>query len=183
MTVFELWIPIAVAGVATHIWSTLAWTVLPHHKPEWTKVPIEDDLQDLIANKGVPAGQYMFPFASDPKTMASEEFKQKNGKCRGMLVLWQAPLSMGPAIGKTFLFFLVAAFVVGYLCSIALMPGATFMKVFQFSTTAGLLAHCSAIFPHVFWFRRKIAMELMDGVIFAVITGLAFSLLWPAAAT
>ena len=34
MTVYQLWLPIVATGVATRVWSTLAWTILPHHKPE-----------------------------------------------------------------------------------------------------------------------------------------------------
>ena len=181
MTVFDLWKPIVATGIATHVWSTLAWTALPHHKPEWTKVPVEDQLQDLIANQQVPAGQYMFPFAEGGKDAATEEFKQKNAKCRGMLIVWAHPLTMGGAIIKTLAWFFVAAFTIGYLSSLALAPGAPFQKVIQFVTTAGLLTHVAAHFPHVFWFRRKIAMEVVDGVIQAAITGLIFAALWPAA--
>jgi len=43
-----------------------------------------------------------------------------------------------------------------------------------------LLTHCAAKFPTVFWFHRKIAMELMDGFVFAMLTGPVFSALWPA---
>lgn len=181
MTVFDLWKPIVATGVATHVWSTLAWTALPHHKPEWTRVPAEDQLQDLIAKEQVPVGQYMFPFAANGQEATSEEFKQRDAKCRGMLILWAEPLTMGKAIVKTLLWFFAVAFTIGYLTSLALKPGASFQKVIQFATTAGLLAHVAAHFPHVFWFRRRISMEVVDGVIQATITGLIFAALWPAA--
>jgi hypothetical protein len=181
MTVFDLWKPIVATGIATHIWSTLAWTALPHHKPEWTRVPSEDELQDLIAEKKIPAGQYMFPFAESGKEATSEEFQQKNAKCRGMLIVWATPLTMGAAIVKTLLWFLAIAFTIGYLSSLALDPGEKFQRVIQFVTTAGLLAHVAAHFPHVFWFRRKISMEVVDGVIQALLTGVIFAALWPGA--
>ncbi|TWT54357.1 hypothetical protein Pla22_20040 [Rubripirellula amarantea] len=181
MTVFDLWLPIVLSGLATHVLSSISWMVMPHHKPEWIKMPAEDEVQGLIEAKGIPAGQYMFPFASSPEEMQSPEFKRKQGQCKGMLVLWQTPLNMGVAIAKTFSFFMIAAFVIGYLASLALPAGESFSPVIQFVTTAGLLAHCSAHFPHVFWFRRRIAMELVDGVVYAFVTGLLFALLWPAA--
>ena len=181
MTVFDLWLPIVATGLATHILCTLAWTALPHHKPEWTKIPVEDELQDLIQKQGVPAGQYIIPYCFGGPEAATPEFQQKQQKCRGMLVLWSAPVSMPRAIGSTLAFFLVAAFTIAYLASLALKPGAEFGKVVQFVTTTALLTHCAAHFPHIFWFPRKIAMELVDGVIFAVVTGLIFASLWPAA--
>ena len=85
------------------------------------------------------------------------------------------------AILKTVTFFFVAAFVIGYLAALALPAGAEFGRVVQFVATAGLLTHCAAHFPHVFWFSRRIAMELVDGVVYAIVTGLIFAALWPSA--
>lgn len=182
MSVFDLWLPILATGIATHIASTLAWTVLPHHKPEWKKLPVEDELQDWLDAKNVPAEQYLFPHTHDAEEMQSDEFKNKmQNKCRGMLVLWPQPVSMGAAIGKTLAFFFVAAFMVGYLASLASLDG-SFMDVFRFTFTAALLTHCAGIFPGVFWFRQKVGMSLLDGLAFALVTGALFALLWPASA-
>ncbi len=178
MSVFELWLPILATGIATHLLSTLAWTVLPHHTPEWTKLPNEDDLYKTLENKASP-GQYIFPFAEDSQTMKTEAFSRRKNSLSGMLIIWPTPTNMGKAIGLTLTSFLVIAFVVGYLASIGLPRGAEFMKVFQFVTTAGLLAHVSAKFPFVFWFRRKIMMDVLDGVVYALVSGLIFAALWP----
>jgi hypothetical protein len=124
----------------------------------------------------------MFPFASGPDEMNSPEYKSRQAKCRGMLILWESPPHMGAAIGKTLAFFFVAAFVIAYLAALGLPRGATFLDVFRFVTTAGLLTHVAAHFPHVYWFRRRVAMEVLDGVAYAVATGLVFASLWPATA-
>ena len=154
---------------------------LPHHKPEWKKMPSEDAFQDWIEANGIPADQFIFPMTRDPQEMKSEAFKKKQEKCRGMLVLWDKPTNMGAAIGLTLSFFFVVAFVIAYLASLALPAGAPFSKVVQFVTTAALLTHCAGNFPHVFWFRRRISMELVDGVAYAFATGLIFAALWPGA--
>ncbi len=181
MTVYDLVWPILLSGLATHFLSTLFWTAMPHHKPEWQGMPAEDEFMDWTKKHSLNSGQYVFPFCADGKEAASAEFKQKQGTCNGMLIFWPTPTHMGKAIALTLTFFIIAAFVIGYLASLALQPGASFMKVFQFVTTAGLLAHCSAKFPFVFWFRRKIGMEIIDGVAYAVATGLIFSAMWPSA--
>jgi hypothetical protein len=113
--------------------------------------------------------------------MKSEAFKAKQGKCRGTLVLWPSPPNMGVNIALTLTFFFVAAFVIGYLASLGVPRGASFMDVFQFVTTAGLLTHCAGQFPGVFWFRRRVAMNLLNGAAYAVATGLIFAVMWPSA--
>lgn len=180
MTVYDLWLPILASGLTTHVLSTIAWVVLPHHKPDWQKLPDEDKLHETIT-RSVPPGQYIFPFARDGETAKSESFQKKSEQGTGTLVIWNNPPNMAKAILQTLTAFMVIAFVIGYLASLALQPGAEFMKVFQFVTSAGLLAYVSAHFPFVFWFRRKMAMEIVDGVVFAIATGLVFASLWPAA--
>lgn len=180
MSVFELWLPILLSGAASHVLSTIAWTVLPHHKPEWNRLPVESELQTLLQDRNIQANQYIFPFAANGNKAHSDEFQARQSKSSGMLVLWPTPTSMGKAIGLTFAFFLTAAFVMGYLGSLAMKPGTSFLRVFQFMATAGLLTHCAGLFPHVFWFRRRVAMELADGIVFAIVTGLIFASLWPA---
>jgi hypothetical protein len=181
MSTLDLWLPILLAGVATHILSTLFWTAFPHHKPEWNKIPVEDEFIDWLNAKQVPANQYMFPYADSGAEANNPEFKAKQAKCRGMLVLWPEPIAMGPAILKTLLFFLFAAFSVGYVGSLALKPGASFSEVFRVVTTVGLLTHIYAKFPAVFWFKEQIAMSVLDGLAYAVATGLIFAAMWPAA--
>jgi len=181
MTVYDLWVPVLGTGIATHVMSTLAWTVMPHHKPEWQGLPEEDEFLDLVEKNSIAPGQYLYPYAENPAEMKSEEYQEKMKRCRGTITVWAKPPNMGIAIGQTLLFFLVTAFLIGYLASLALAPGAEFMKVFQFATTAGLIAHCAGIFPGVFWFKRKVAMDLVDKVAYAIVTGLIFAQFWPAA--
>jgi len=182
MSVFELWLPIVMSGIATHLASTLAWTVLPHHKPEWQKLPAEDGLRDLLDQRQIAAGQYLFPHAHGAEQMASPEYKEKLAtRCRGMLVLWATPPNMGRAIALTFAYFLVVAFATGYIASVAFAPAAARIDVFRLVFTVGLLCHAASPFPAVFWFRQRWAMNVLDGVAYAVITAGLFAWLWPGA--
>lgn len=185
MSVFDLWLPILLAGVATHVASTVAWMFLPHHKPEWNKLPgdTEDKLLDFVDSNQVPAEQYLFPYADDPKKMGTDEYKAKEGRCRGMLILWPTPANMGKAIGLTLGFFMVAAFLVGYVASIAFPAGESDkLDIFALVFTTALLCHAAGPFPGVFWFRKYFAMEVLDGVVYSLITAAIFAALWPAAA-
>ncbi len=85
----------------------------------------------------------------------------------------------GKAILFTLLYFLFSSFVIGYLASIALVPGAPFLRVFQFVFTTALLTYCAAHFPHILvppqdrhGTARWIDLRSASGLIFA--------LLWPA---
>lgn len=183
MTVFDLWLPILLTGLATHIASTIAWTVMPHHEPEWNKLPEEDDLLDLLDTRGVPAGQYMFPYAHDGGEMNSEEYKAKAARCRGMLIVWSDSPHMGKAIGLTLAYFMLVAFLIGYLAATAFRPGVEDkLDLAAVTFTAGVLAHVLSPFPMVFWFPRKFAMDLVDGVVYAAITAGIFTWLWPSVA-
>ncbi len=182
MSVLDLWLPILVAGVVTHVLSTLAWTLLPHHVPEWQRLPDEDEFQDWLAARDVKDGQYVFPMTRDQEEMQSDAFKEKQGKCTGMLVMWSSPVNMGAAIGKTLAFFLVIAFCIGYVASMAFDGRTpTGFDVFRFTATVALLTHCAGLFPGVFWFKRKIALDLLDKAVYGLATGLVFMLLWPSA--
>ncbi|TWT78064.1 hypothetical protein Pla123a_08530 [Posidoniimonas polymericola] len=182
LSLTDLWLPILLSGVATHIASTVAWTVLPHHKPEFKGLgATEEKLVDLLQADQVGPGQYMLPYCNDMKEAGEPAFQEKQRRCTGMLSVYDRPVNMGAAIFKTLAFFLVAAFVIGYLASIGLPRGAASIDVLRFVTTAGLLAHCFARFPAVYWFPQKTAMSLLDGAAYAAVTGLLFTVLWPAA--
>ena len=61
-SVWSLWLPILVSGVALFFASWAAWMLLPHHKPEWKGLPNEDAVMDTLRSANVPPGQYMFPY-------------------------------------------------------------------------------------------------------------------------
>ena len=173
MTVYELWLPILVAGIGVHIASFLAWVVLPHHKPEWVHLPLEDSLEGAIKSSGATAGnQYMLHNAgADPE--------KDPGACRGMLILWDFTPSMGRNILLTLVYFLCISFLIGYLASFTLGAEASFRNVFRFALTVALMVYTFGGLPHAIWFRRRVLMDMLDGVVYAVITGLAFAMLWP----
>lgn len=171
LSVFDLWLPILVAGIATHVLSTLAWTALPHHKAEWGTLPMGPVDEAARSVGAQPGGQYVLA-AGDAAT-------QDPSAGRGMLIYWRHTPSMGANIGMTLGYFLFAAFTIGYLASIAFPRGAAGIDVFRFTATAGVLTHVLAGIPTLIWFRRRCAMDLLDGVAYALATGASFAWLWP----
>jgi hypothetical protein len=184
VSVWELWLPIIVSGVAMFFASAAAWMVLPHHKPEWTGLPNEESFMSTLRGASVPPGQYMFPYCASPEDMKSDEMKQrmKDGPL-GTLSVWPGPTNMGVNMICTVVFFVIVNFGIAYLASMAAPRGATFSHVFRFVGTAGILIYASAPILNGIWFRRKMLADIADGIAFGLIAGLIFGLLWPGATT
>ncbi len=177
MSVFDLWLPIVVGAVAVHVASTLAWTALPHHVPEWKPMPDEGELTALLKQHATPAGQYVFPHPKGPQQ--EKQNPDPNAPYQGTLILYDKPISMGAAIGKTLAFFFLATFVIGYLASLGLSPQSSRLDVFRFVFVAGLLTHVAGRFPGAFWFKRKTLLDSIDGTVYALLTAGVFVWLWP----
>jgi hypothetical protein len=176
----SLWLPIILSGAALFLASWAAWMLLPHHKPEWRGLPNEDAFLSSVRGEGIPPGQYMFPYACTPEDWKTEEFQNrvKSGP-NGTLAIWNGPPNMGINMVCTLAFFTIASFVIAYLAGIALEPGEAFMKVFQFVGTAGILTYGTANILNGIWFGRKMIADIIDGVLYGLITGLIFAALWP----
>jgi hypothetical protein len=55
------------------------------------------------------------------------------------------------------------------------------MAVFRFVGTAGIVAYCAGGIQNVIWFKRRMITDLADGIVYGLITGVVFGLLWPGA--
>jgi hypothetical protein len=177
-----LWLPIVLSGVALFFASWIAWMFLPHHKAEWKGLPNEDAFMAAVKNVGVPPGQYMFPHPKTSGDYKSEAFKAKvKAGPNGTITVWSAPANMGVNMLCTVLFFVVANFVIAYLAGQVLAPGTEKMKVFQFVGTAGILTYGTANILNGIWFGRKMIADILDGIVFGLITGAIFAAMWPAA--
>ena len=179
----SLWMPVIVSGIALFFASWAAWMLLPHHKPEWQGISSEDTFLQSLRSINVPPGQYMFPYSCKPEDWKSEEFqRRREAGPTGTLTIWKKPPSMGVNMLCTVLFFIIANFVIAYLAGIALPPGETFMNVFRFVGTAGILTYGTANILNGIWFGRKMVADIIDGIAYGIITGLIFAALWPGSA-
>ena len=178
----SLWLPIVATTLGTHIASTIAWIVSPHHKPDVQKFPAEDALNQLIREHNVGPGAYMFPGVDYEDMKNPETVARYEAGPYGMVVVWNRP-DMGKNIALTLTFFFISAVFIGYVSSLALEPGAPFLKVFQVAGTVGIMAFCFGAIPNDIWFRRPhrwLFTNLMDGIVYGLIAGAVFAFLWPA---
>ena len=189
----HLWLPILASAAAVWVASALAWMLVGHHKRDWREVPNEDEFIATVKRMGIPPGSYGFPEFRRLEGLTGEEKRAKWDEMQqrpiGLLRVW-GPISMGRSMTLTFVVFLAASALIGYLGWNALPHGAAagearpgFAKTMQVIGTAGVLAYCVAGLPNDIWFqrsRREIATGLVDGVAFGLITGAVFAWLWPA---
>jgi len=177
--VAELWLPILVGTVVLWFLSFFAWALLPHHIGDQTQAPHEDELMNFLKEKNMPAGNYMFPYAGTSKDRGSKEFADRYAAGpRGILNVYNMP-NMPINMISTILYFLVTVFTIGYITSVACpeeAPG--FMKVFRIAGTIGVLTYAPSGFMYRIWFTARKWTHVLDGVVYGVVLGLIFALLW-----
>lgn len=180
----QLWLPILVSAVLVFVASSIAWTVSPHHKADLKKLPNEDAVLKSLKQHDIPPGMYMWPNCETSDEMKSEQFqaRYKAGPWGSLNVLPSQP-NMGRNLSLVFVFYLVVSLFVGYITAEARAAGAAFLPVFQVAGATAILAYCAASIPGAIFFGkppRFVLTELLDGVVYGLLTGLAFAILWPA---
>jgi hypothetical protein len=179
----SLWLPIVLAAVVVFIASFLAWVVLPHHKKDWIGIPDEGGFIDAMRNINVPPGQYIFPFCPDPSALKDPEKKARwEQGPYGTLTVWAGKPNMPRNLILTFLFFLLANVFVAYLASRTVPMTAEYLDVFRVTGVAAILAYCFAFIPNAIWFGRSlrsVVTDVIDGVIYGLLTAGIFAWLWP----
>ena len=63
VSIVSLWLPIVLSAVAVFIASSVIWMVVQWHNSDWKKLPNEEAARNAL--KGVPAGHYSVPYATD----------------------------------------------------------------------------------------------------------------------
>jgi len=181
----SLWLPILFSTAAVWFVSTVFGMPFLHHKNDFIGLPAaqEDAFIDAIRKSSIGPGNYLFPDFRTREAMQSDKVTRalEQGPV-GHLSLWQPPLTMGGKLVGTLLVYFVVSMVIAYLASVTLPRPAEFGKVFQVVAAAGVLAYCFAFLPSGIWFgsyKRTLILSIIDGVIYAAITGAIFAWLWP----
>ena len=116
----------------------------------------------------------------DPAWMA-----RYNKGPKGFLILKpDGAENMGKTLGISFVYNLVISFMVAYVCSMVLMPGADGMLVLRLVSTVAFLACAAGLGWGPIWFGRtwtSTLKEMFDGLVYGLATGLVFMWMWPGA--
>jgi hypothetical protein len=178
----DLLLPVVVVTVVLFIASFLAWVVLPHHKPDVRKWPDEDKLLGFIRESRAQPGEYVFPYI-EPHEMKTEEGQRRyrDGPW-GMVRVWPARPNNPVNMLASLAYFFVVTLLIAYVGVLSLPRGADFGAVFQIVGTTAFLAYCAGGVLNEIWFTRPMRAKLMnflDGVAYALLTGVLLGVMWP----
>ena len=178
---------ILASSVVVFVASSITHMILPHHKKDWSKLPDEEELLEFIRSKNVPRGQYMFPACDDWNELKDpEKLKHYKAGPHGTVRVWAGVPNMGRNLGLTFLSYIIIGVCVAYLGTMALPTGSSFMLVFRFTGTAAVMAYTFGYIGDTIWYGQPLKPflhDLADSIVFGLITGVVFALMWPAAST
>ncbi len=156
ISLLDLWLPILVSAVFVFIASSALHMAIPIHKNDFKKLANEANVLASMREHGFQQGSYMFPCAGSMKEMGTPEHVEK--------------MNLGP---------------VGFLTVMPSGPMNMGMMVFRTTAAVAVLGYAVSNIPDSIW--KGVTWEItakfvFDGVIYGLLTALAFCWLWPAAA-
>ncbi len=181
---WSLWLPILLSSVVVFVVSSIIHMMTPWHKDDYAKAPDEGKLMDALRPMGIPPGDYMIPKPSSRQEASSPEFKDKlkKGPVIMMTVMPSGPVTMWRSMVKWFVYLVVVSVFAAYIASRALPAGAGHPPVLRFAGATAFIGYSLALWQTSIWYGRPWRTTLritVDGLIYAVLTGLVFGWLWP----
>jgi hypothetical protein len=181
VTLSMLWIPILVSAVFVFIAANLLWMALPFwHRSDYKKLP--DEKAVLAGLTSAASGQYMAPNLDWSKATAEEKEAFQKGPMALLLVRNPNAFSLGKSLTLYFLYSVVVSVLVAYVCGVTLAPHTHYLRVFRVAGTAAILAYAFRGVPDSVWYGKPWVVtfkELIDGVIYGLLTAGTFGWLWP----
>lgn len=182
----SLWLPVLVSAVVVFVASSILHMALKYHKADCRPLPNEDAVRDALA-KGSPApGLYVTPHCTDMKQMKEPAIKEKfdKGPVAMVTMLPKGVPRMPKLLALWFGYSVLVSFVAAYVARHTLQPGADGLLVMRITGTVAFAGYALSHVSDSIWKGQPWAntvRALIDGAIYALVTGLIFRLLWPAA--
>jgi hypothetical protein len=178
----SLWLPILLSAIAVFIVSALIWNVLQWHNSDWRRLPDEEAARRAL--KGAPQGEYVVPHAVNNKARQGSEWQEKfkEGPAVMLSVLPHGSMAMRKTLFQWFIYCLIISVLVAYVGSATLQAGTDYLKVFQVTGTAAILAYSGHAGMGAIWFGYtwgRSVKEIVDGVMYGLVTAGIFGWLWP----
>ncbi len=184
VTLGALWLPILLSAILVFFVSFLVHMVLRYHASDYNPLPNEDAVRAAIRAGNPPPRQYIVPYCSNPKHMASPEMQKKYAEGPVGVLNLKAPgsPSMTPMLVQWFVYVLVVSLCVAYVAGHTIPAGYDYMQVFGIVGALGFLAYAGAIIPGAIWMGKPWSVatkEVFDGLLYGLVTAGTFGWLWP----
>lgn len=180
----DLWLPILLSAVAIFFSSSVLHMALKFwHMPDYRKLSNEEEVGAAIRGGDAGPGMYMLPYC-DMEEMKKEGTREKFERGPvGMLILRASGMpSIAASMGQWFVYCLAVALFAGYLAAATLAAGSDASQVLRVTGTAAFLAFGLGALPAGIWWGQpwtSVGKHVIDGAIYALITGALFAWLWP----
>ena len=183
VSLVDLWLPILLSAVLVFVASSVIHMVLHKwHSSDFKRFAAEDAVMDALRRFDLGPGDYAAPLPESMAHMSSAEFKAKQARGPSFALTILTNQSMGRNLGKWFLYSVVVALFAGYVASIALPVGASYMTVFRVTSTVAFAGYALALWQNWIWYSRGLGYTVrttIDGLVYGLLTGGAFGWLWP----
>jgi hypothetical protein len=183
ISISALWLPILLSAVAVFLASSVMHMFLGYHWNDLRALPRQDAALDALRGLNIPPGDYALPKADSMRHMRSSEYLEKFK--RGPVVLLTVStgeMGMGRSLAQWFVYLLVVGACCAYIAGRELHAGAPYLAVFRIVGFSAFMAYALALPQASIWYRRNWRMTLVgmiDGLVFAMLTGGMFGWLWP----
>lgn len=181
----SLWLPVVVSAVAVWFVSAILHMVLKYHKADYKQLPDEEAIANAIGKASPRPGVYPLPYCPDPSKMKDPAIQKRyeNGPVGMLTVIPNGMPAMGKYLGLWFVYCFLVSFVTGYVARNTLSYDTDPMTIFRITSAVAFAAYAlspiqDSVWKGIPWSNSIRAM--IDGVIYALVTGLIFRLLWPA---
>jgi len=178
-----LWLPILLSAVIVFVASSIMHTVLTYHRKDYKQLPDEDKLLAALRPANLKRGTYVFPYClpKDMKTPAALE-KYNQGPVGFMTIYRNGPPMLPKFLVQWFIFCWVVGFFVAYLAAHTIPRGEHYLGVFRVVGTAAFLTYGLSQLINGIWKGQTWSAtitEVVDGLIYALLTAGTFGWLWP----
>ena len=178
-----LWLPIVLAAVIVFIASSILHMVLPYHRSDYKKLPGEEKVGTAIREAGVRPGLYMFPHTTHAEMKSAETAEKfKRGPVGTLNVQPSGPINMGKFMGLWFVYCLIVSYFTAYATGITLAAGTNYLVVFRVAGTVAFMTYGLSQLANGIWKGEPWSMvikEVIDGLIYGLLTAGTFGWLWP----
>lgn len=185
MPIGSLWLPVLVSAIVVFFASFVLHMVLKYHKADHLKPANEDGVRDALGKANLAPGVYMTPHCADHKEMQdpAKLALYEKGPVAIITVYPKGVPKLSKHLALWFLFSAFVSFVAAYVARHTLLPGADGMLVCRITGTVAFAGYGLSHISDSIWKGQpwgNTGRALLDGAIYAVLTGFTFRMLWPA---
>jgi hypothetical protein len=181
-----LWIPVILSAVGVFVVSSIVHMALKYHRSDIKQLPNEEGVREALAKANPSPGLYFYPYCADHAQMKDPKVKEKfdKGPVAMITIVPNGLPVLSKHLTQWFAFTLLVSFVAAYVARHTLQPGASGIEAMRITGTVAFAGYGSSPLMDSIWKGQpwgNTGRQVLDGIIYALVTGLVFRLMWPGA--